>query len=133
MPDLAEFLERNAAKWGRAKALDATGEKKTLLLLTCIDLRYPSVILNLMEAKGYHKLYDQVALAGAGLAAVVDFPPHPKPHWQQTFVEHVAISSILHKISAVWIMDHRDCGAYRSFGLLGTEPSDSEQLKEFLA
>jgi hypothetical protein len=53
-------------------AADSGSSKKTLLLLTCIDLRYPSVIHAKMEPK-FHKLYDHVCLAGAGLSPVIDF------------------------------------------------------------
>lgn len=70
---------------------DGTSSKKTLLLLTCIDLRYASIIHAKMEPQ-FHKLYDHVCLAGAGLSPVIDFGPDRKPHWQQTFLEHVAIS-----------------------------------------
>jgi carbonic anhydrase len=134
MSDLRELLRRIGNERSFTEKSGTPDGKSTLLLLTCIDLRYPSLILNLMEAEGFHKRYDQVALAGAGLAAVIDFPPHPKPHWQQTFIEHVSISSILHSISTVLVMDHRDCGAFRAFGLLKQEPPPSEpdQLREFL-
>lgn len=108
-------------------AADSGSCKKTLLLLTCIDLRYPSIIHAKLEPK-FHKLYDHVCLAGAGLSPVIDFGADRKPHWQQTFLEHVAISSALHSISRVLVMDHRDCGAYRKFGLL--KDSDTDTLKE---
>lgn len=105
---------------------DSTSSKKTLLLLTCIDLRYASIIHAKMEPK-FHKLYDHVCLAGAGLSPVIDFGPDRKPHWQQTFLEHVAISLALHSISRVLVMDHRDCGAYRKFGLLTKEDTDTDK------
>lgn len=105
---------------------DAMSSKRTLLLLTCIDLRYPSIIHAKMEPK-FHKLYDQVCLAGAGLSPVIDFGPDRKPHWQQTFLEHVAISVALHSISRVVVMDHRDCGAYQKFGLLTADDTGTEK------
>jgi len=121
MADFDKYLESLSASPGRLElfnaAQDAQTTDKTLLLLTCIDLRYPDVIHSRMEPK-FHKLYDHVCLAGAGLAPVVDFGPDRKPHWQQTFLEHVSISVALHSITKVVVMDHRDCGAYRKFGLL---------------
>jgi carbonic anhydrase len=108
-------------------AADSGSNHKTLLLLTCIDLRYPSIIHAKMEPK-FHILYDHVSLAGAGLSSVIDFAADRKPHWQQTFLEHVAVSLALHDISRVLVMDHRDCGAYRKFGLL--TPGDTDTPKE---
>jgi hypothetical protein len=106
------------------------------LLITCIDLRYPGLIHSKLEEFerpsptqfGYfHKRYDQVCLAGAGLAAVINFPPHPKPDWSTTFVQHVAISKKLHSIVAVVVLEHRTCGAYKEFGVLtGSSTYDEE-------
>ena len=132
MPDFDKYLETLAAKPGRFELFNAVQKAettdKTLLLLTCIDLRYPDVIHSRMEPK-FHKLYDHVCLAGAGLAPVVDFGADRKPHWQQTFLEHVAISVALHSITKVVVMDHRDCGAYRKFGLLTKEDNDTVKEK----
>ena len=131
MADFDKYLDTLADKPGRLELFDAVRKMettdKTLLLLTCIDLRYPDVIHARMEPK-FHKLYDHVCLAGAGLAPVFDFGADRKPHWEQTFLEHVAISIALHKITKVLVMDHCDCGAYRKFGLLTTE--DNGTLKE---
>lgn len=129
MPDFAEFVKQYAGrKSGELEAYAATG-RRTLLLLTCIDLRYPALIHRIMEPY-FHKLYDHVALAGAGLAGVVDFSPHRKPHWQQTILEHVAISQALHGVASVWVMEHRDCGAYRTFGVLGPTPGEDASEEE---
>jgi len=123
MPDFADFVRQYAGRNARKMETQAASGRQTLLLLTCIDLRYPALIHRIMEPH-FHKLYDHVALAGAGLAGVVDFSPHRKPHWQQTILEHVAISKSLHDISSVWVLEHRDCGAYRTFGVLGPTPDD---------
>lgn len=130
--DFDKYLEALAAKPGRLELFDAVQKAettdKTLLLLTCIDLRYPDVIHSRMEPK-FHKLYDHVCLAGAGLAPVVDFGADRKPHWEQTFLEHVAISIALHSITKVVVMDHRDCGAYRKFGLLTKDDNGTTKEK----
>lgn len=130
--ELEAFLDTLAATpehKARVKLLSKDGgaSQKTFLLLSCIDLRYPSIIHAKLEPR-FHKLYDHVCLAGAGLSPVIDFGPDRKPHWQQTFLEHVAISSALHSIARVLVMDHRDCGAYRKFGLL--QESDTDTAKE---
>lgn len=123
MHDLSAYL----ATIGQSRKDAKPGQ--TLLLLTCIDLRYPALIHSLMEPF-FHKLYDQVSLAGAGLAPVIDFGADRKPHWEQTFLEHVAISIALHSIKTVLVMDHRDCGAYRKFGLLTDQDTDSTHEKD---
>jgi hypothetical protein len=107
------------------------------LLITCIDLRYPGLIHSKLEffdspdggtTPGYlHKRYDQVSIAGAGLAAVITFPPHPKPDWSSTFVQQVAISKKLHSIVAVVVLEHRTCGAYKEFGVLPAAPTPEQE------
>ena len=128
--ELEEFLKKLATTPEHAGLLKSVrkdaGHSKNLLLLSCIDLRYPDVIHTCMEPR-FHKRYDHVSLAGAGLAPVVDFGADRKPHWQQTFLEHVAISIALHSIKAVIVMDHRDCGAYQKFGLLTDQESGSKK------
>ena len=106
------------------------------LLITCIDLRYPALIHSKLEffdskdgtTPGYlHKKYDQVSIAGAGLAAVITFPPHPKPDWSSTFVQQVAISKKLHCIVAVVVLEHRTCGAYKEFGVLSAASTTDDE------
>lgn len=108
------------------------------LLITCIDLRYPGLIHAKLEGFGspgagqpgyFHKKYDMVSLAGAGLAAVITFPPHPKPDWSTTFVEQVALSKKLHSIVAVVVLEHRTCGAYKEFGVLTASSTECEETQ----
>lgn len=126
----------------KEKLADAGKANRHFLLLTCIDLRYPSFIHGTLDefdvdpktGFGYfEERYDHLALAGAGLAGVIDFPPHKKPEWAETVVQHIALSIMLHDIGAVVILDHRDCGAYRAFGLLPSRPvqKDHETDDEF--
>jgi carbonic anhydrase len=35
------------------------------------------------------------------------------PAWGKTFWEHLEVAIQLHKIHKVFLMDHRDCGAYK--------------------
>jgi hypothetical protein len=124
---------------GLKKHLQGSGQADPkFLLITCIDLRYPGLIHSKLEffdspdgkKPGYfHKRYDQVSLAGAGLAAVITFPPHPKPEWSATFVQQVAISKKLHSIVAVVVLEHRTCGAYREFGVLTGSSSYEDETR----
>lgn len=101
-----------------------------IMLVTCFDLRYPALIHKHMEETEngwFHEKYDHMSLAGAGLAAVVDFPPHPKPNWSSTFMEQVAISKKLHNIGAIVVLEHRTCGAYEEFGLLRKNCTPEEE------
>lgn len=122
--------------------LEQTGHKEPkFLLLTCVDLRYPGLIHERLEGferptptePGYfHKKYDQVSLAGAALAGVIDFPPHPKPEWAETVIQHVALCIKLHNVSGVVVLEHRDCGAYKEFVILreGAAADEEEQAHQ---
>lgn len=102
-------------------------EKVRALLLTCMDYRYPQAIVTYMDCQGYNLDYDHVILAGASLGAVLDEEPHLKPHWHDTFFDHIDVAIDLHSIEVVYILDHRDCGAYRVFrGLPRDVPRDIE-------
>lgn len=103
-------------------------EKKVkALLLTCMDYRYPQAITKYMDKQGLTGDYDHVILAGASLGANLDTKPHLKPHWRETFFDHVDTALKLHSITMVYILDHRDCGAYRVFRGL---PENVERQRE---
>jgi hypothetical protein len=60
------------------------------------------------------KQYDQLTLAGASLGAETIYP-----FWVGTFWEEFQIALQLHPtIDRVYLIDHRDCGAYKAvFGV----------------
>ena len=101
--------------------------KVKALLLTCMDYRYPQAILNYMDKQGLTGDYDHVILAGASLGANLDTKPWIMPHWRDTFFDHVDTALKLHSITMVYILDHRDCGAYRVFRGL---PEDVDRQTE---
>lgn len=101
-------------------ARSGLAHKAEALLLTCIDFRYPHAIIEYMDGLGLHKNYDHVILAGSALGATLDSGENARPHWQRTFLDHLDIARDLHDIKKVYILDHRDCGAYRVF--LGLPP-----------
>ncbi|MDX6696228.1 MAG: hypothetical protein QOF02_3831 [Blastocatellia bacterium] len=112
LSDLTEYLNGLPA---RKEPHDAD-----YLLLTCMDFRFLRLIAQYM---GGWK-YDHVALAGAALGAVVE----QKPHWRETFLDHLNLARRLHQIeSGIIILEHRDCGAYREFGLLGPNPDPADE------
>lgn len=95
-----------------------------VLLLTCIDFRFFEEVTDCIKKEGLVGKFDHVIIAGAELGPVVDFPPAPKMHWQQFFLEHLQLSLELHCIRKVLVLGHRDCGAYIKFEQLekGADP-----------
>ena len=81
------------------------------LLLTCMDYRLTDDIEKYMAGRGMTDLYDHVVLAGASLGVLTD----KKPAWGQVFWDHLEIAKALHHIHEVIVLDHLDCGAYRTF------------------
>jgi carbonic anhydrase len=94
-----------------------------VLLLTCMDFRFFLTIAEIM--KGIK--YDHVVLAGAALGAVQE----EKEYWGKTFFDHLGLAVKLHKVKNVFVMEHRDCGAYgpKGFGLLPANPDRKEERK----
>ena len=81
------------------------------LLLTCMDFRLENEILAYMDGRGMRDKYDHVVLAGASLGVFAK----PYPDWGRTFWQHLDVAIKLHDIHEVIVLDHRDCGAYRTF------------------
>lgn len=84
------------------------------LLLSCIDYRLTTQTVNYMTRQKLTDQYDHLTLAGASLGAQTIFP-----FWVGTFWEEFKIALKLHpKIDRVYLLDHRDCGAYKEvFGI----------------
>lgn len=119
--------ERDFADYLASLELDEGDHEAEVLLLTCIDFRFFNKVAAHIERAGLSGKFDHVILAGAELGPVVDFPPEPKLHWQQFFLEHLALAKALHKIKRVLVLGHRDCGAYRLFKVLGENPTPEEE------
>src|SRR5215510_15117175 len=80
------------------------------LLLSCMDYRLTDATERYMAGRGMRGKYDHVILAGAALGAVTD----KFPSWGKTFFEHLDVAIQLHQIHQVIVIDHRDCGAYKT-------------------
>jgi carbonic anhydrase len=80
------------------------------LMLSCMDYRLVDKTLAYMNANGLEGRYDHVVLAGASLGAVTS----KFPDWGHTFRQHLDIAIALHHIHRVIVIDHRDCGAYKT-------------------
>lgn len=86
----------------------AAGEADALLI-SCMDFRLIEKTERYMTGRGLRNKYDHVILAGAALGALTE----KYPAWGTTFWEHLDVAIQLHKIHKVFVMDHRDCGAYK--------------------
>ena len=93
-----------------------------MLLLTCMDFRLENEVLAHMDGRNLRDKYDRVALAGASLAAVTK----AYPEWGLAFWSHLDVALKLHEIKKVMVIDHRDCGAYRT--ILGAEAVANQPL-----
>ena len=99
-------------------------DKIPLLMLTCMDSRYPHRILETMDSKGLRGKYDQLILAGASLGVV------HKREWTTTFLDQLGFAIKEHGVKEVLILDHRDCGAYKKLLTPGVGPKNPKKEKE---
>jgi carbonic anhydrase len=90
-------------------AVRANAAETDALLLSCMDFRLIDETERYMAGRGLRKKYDHIILAGASLGALTE----KYPAWGKTFWEHLEVAIQLHKIHKVFVMDHRDCGAYK--------------------
>lgn len=88
-----------------------------------MDLRLLDETVAFMDSIGMTNRYDHVILAGASLGATYE----GLPHWGQTFWDHVDVARELHDIREVYILEHRQCGAYRK--LLGFSVGESAEVE----
>jgi carbonic anhydrase len=114
--DLRGYL----SKYVSAETPDASDVP--ILLLTCMDSRYPHRILDTMDSLGLRGQYDQLILAGASLGVV------NKEEWRNSFLDQLGFAIEHHHVSQVFILDHRDCGAYKHF--MGVTPDDPARERQ---
>jgi carbonic anhydrase len=113
LPLARRHLLQSAAMAGLIAALPIAAEAASgnyeAMLLSCIDPRMVTPVYKYMERRGLTGAYSQFVIAGAAAAVVA-----PKfTAWRETFWDNLAISSELHRINRVIVIDHRDCGAVK--------------------
>jgi hypothetical protein len=86
-----------------------TSPRKNVLLLSCMDLRLLDNLVTFMKFENLENRYDQFILAGAAAGAM------QMPSWHKAFFDHLVLAVGLHEIKYVYIVEHRDCGAYMEF------------------
>lgn len=89
-----------------------------VLLISCMDLRLLDDTVRFMDAENLTNRYDQFILAGAALGAATRQP------WGAVLFEHLQVACDLHQVRDVYILEHRNCGAYKVF--LGAEGDFSD-------
>ncbi|MBI3572780.1 MAG: carbonic anhydrase [Candidatus Kerfeldbacteria bacterium] len=79
------------------------------LVLHCIDFRFiPGIKNYLHKQMGLKGQYDKVAVAGAAK----NLADPAKPEDQEFILRQIDISKRLHAITDLYLINHRDCGAY---------------------
>ncbi len=101
-----------------------------VLLLSCMDLRLIDDIVKFMNHDNLSNRYDQFILAGAALGALGGCDEN-YDHWRKSFFDHMGAACQLHNIQDVYILEHRNCGAYHKVFHVADEFGDSDaELKK---
>ena len=97
-------------------------------LVTCMDFRFLDDEIEYMKEHGYDVNYDIFVLAGVSIG----INQTKYPEWEKTLYNHIEISKTLHHIEKVVLLDHLDCGAYKTFapGFSGEEEEREIHLKQ---
>lgn len=114
---------------------------KNILAISCIDLRLTDNLLHFLQHDNLANRYDHFALAGTALCSFAS-NEHRKlfdkkqlvkydafKAWKITLDHHLGIAIALHDIRDVYIIEHRDCGAYKTFlkdGNFDTQEEEKE-------
>lgn len=115
--------------------------RKHVLLLTCMDLRLLDDTVSFMDRYNLTNRYDHVVFAGAALGVLrLSSPPmdsgsrSTESVWKDVFFHHlqVAIDVLDRKITDIFILEHRDCGAYQHFHPTHHEPYGEDQAGQDL-
>lgn len=105
--------------------------RKDVFLISCMDLRVLDNIAIFMEGDNLTNRYDHFILAGTSLGTHNESPYGSK--WKEILFQHFEIAKKIHHIEDIYIIEHRDCGAYKEFlpnkGIFGD--SDNDQQKEY--
>ncbi|MCQ2817377.1 MAG: hypothetical protein MJ252_08950 [archaeon] len=97
--------------------------KAKAFVVTCMDFRFIPDALEHLKEKGYELSHDMFVLAGVSLG----LNQTTYPEWGKALINHIEISKKLHHIEEVILVDHMDCGAYKTF-IPGLEPSKEHDL-----
>ena len=95
-----------------------------------MDLRLIVDLVPFMKGDNLVNRYDQLVFAGSALGVI----QQDHESWFGVFFQHLDIAVQLHQIQDVYIMEHRDCGAYAKFlgdnGKYSDSPADLKREEE---
>lgn len=80
----------------------------TALVLHCMDFRFIDGLNRWLDQQGLTHQYDRVVAAGAAK----NLSDTTQPTDMEFILRQIDIAQRLHSISEVWLINHRDCGAY---------------------
>jgi carbonic anhydrase len=106
-----DSLFRSSLKEAVESTLAADADAK-VLLLSCIDYRYPKRVFETMDELGHRGRYYHLAMAGASHAG------NPAKHdgvWHRTLFDHLAFAVDEAKVGGVVVLDHLDCKAFHLY------------------
>lgn len=100
--------------------------RKNVLLISCMDLRLIDEIVAFMGHDNLTNRYDQFILAGSSLGACfesleADYDVAVTDEfgnfmdWHASLFHHIKLAIRLHEVQDVYILEHRQCGAYKAF------------------
>lgn len=100
--------------------------KKYALVISCVDVRLLDDLLHFLNHDNLTNRYYHVALAGASLGVSLSLPggQHVTPpkavkfaSWRDMLEDHIRVVLQLteKKLYDIYIVEHRDCGAYAAF------------------
>ena len=82
-------------------------KKYKAMVLSCIDPRFQSVVINYLRKRKLNGKYSSFTIAGSAIG-VTD---QKFKKWHKTFWDNLETSIKLHKIKKLIVINHRDCGA----------------------
>lgn len=85
--------------------------RNNVVLLSCMDLRLMSELTMFMDRDNLTNRYDHLIFAGASLGVLHETAPGVQP-WKGTFFDHLGVAMQLHQPHDVYLVEHRNCGAY---------------------
>jgi carbonic anhydrase len=130
-----------ARRIARKTDFQHTPPRKQVLLLSCMDSRLLDDTVVFMNEYNLANRYDQVVFAGAALGVLrlnsptVTASSHSTESvWKDVFFHHLqlAIDVLKRQIKDIFILEHRDCGAYQHYHPNHRKPYDEDQAGQNL-
>lgn len=108
----------------------------SVLLLSCMDLRLLDDIAQFMDHDNLGNRYDHVVFAGAAYGALgapgardENGRPINVSYWNNAFFDHLHAAVELHNVQDVYILEHRNCGAYYKYFHVAKDFDDSAEQR----